>query len=108
VVNFRLAGDGTLSFDNAAVMAKTSTPPTGYAITWSRFDNATNVHETAGPETTVPSTTARAPQGLETGQFISVSVRTLHPDRSVWAQPVRAYFRREAGGWRTVGLERMP
>ena len=108
LVNFRLAGDGTLTFDNAALTAKTSTPPTGYAITWSRFDNATDAHEAVGTETTVPSTTARAPQGLETSQYVAVSVKTLHPDRAAWAQPIRAYFRREAGGWRTAGLERMP
>jgi hypothetical protein len=108
LVNFRLEADGTLTFDDAAVMAKASTPPTGYAISWSRFDNATDAHEAVGTETTVPSTTARAPQGLETSQYVAVSVKTLHPDRPVWAQPIRAYFRREAGGWRTVGLERMP
>jgi hypothetical protein len=108
LVNFRLAGDGALTFDNAALAAKTSTPPTGYAITWSRFDNATDAHEAVGTETTVPSTTARAPQGLETSQYVAVSVKTLHPDRPVWAQPVRAYFRRDAGGWTTVGLERTP
>jgi hypothetical protein len=108
LVNFRLASDGTLTFDNAALLARTSTPPTGYAVSWSRFDNATDAHEAVGAETTVPAATARVPQGLETSQFISVSVKTLHPDRTVWAQPVRAYFRREAGTWRTVGLERMP
>ena len=108
VVDFRLAGDGTLTFDNAALLAKTSTAPTGYAISWSRFDNATDTHQAVGGETTVPAPTAGAPQGLETSQYVAVSVKTLHPDRAVWAQPVRAYFRREAGGWRTVGLERMP
>jgi hypothetical protein len=106
VVNFRLAGDGTLTFDNAAVDAKASTPPTGYALTWSRFDNATDTHQAVGAEITVPSPTARAPEGLENSQYVSVSVKTLHYERPVWAQPVRVYFRREAGGWRTVGLER--
>jgi hypothetical protein len=106
VVNFRLAGDGTLTFDNAAVDAKASTPPTGYALTWSRFDNATDTHQAVGAEITVPSPTARAPEGLENSQYVSVSVKTLHSERPVWAQPVRVYFRREAGGWRTVGLER--
>jgi hypothetical protein len=108
LVNFRLAGDGTLTFDNAALEAKTSTPPTGYAITWSRFDNATDAHQAVGAETTVSSPSARAPQGLETSQYVAVSVKTLHPDRAAWAQPVRVYFRREGGAWRTVGLERLP
>ncbi len=108
LVNFRLAGDGTLTFDNAAVDAKASTPPSGYAITWSRFDNATDTHQPVGAEFTVSSPTARAPAGLEGSQFVAVSVKTQHPDRTAWAEPVRAYFRREGGGWRTVGLERKP
>ena len=82
LVNFRLAGDGTLTFDNAAVDAKASTPPTGYAITWSRFDNATDTHQPVGAEFTVSSPTARAPAGLEGSQFVAVSVKTQHPDRT--------------------------
>jgi hypothetical protein len=108
LVDFRLAGDGTLTFENAAVEAGVSSAPTGYSITWTRFDNATDSHTAIGGETTVSVTTARAPQGLETGQFAAVSVKTLHPDRPHWAEPVRAYFRREGGIWRTVGLERQP
>jgi hypothetical protein len=108
LVDFKLAGDGALTFENAAVAAGVSTAPTGYSISWTRFDNATDAHTAVGGETTVPSASSRAPQGLETGQFVAVSVRTLHPDRPHWAQPVRAYFRREAGNWTTVGLERLP
>jgi hypothetical protein len=108
LVDFKLAGDGTLTFENAAVAAGVSSAPTGYSITWTRFDNATDSHTAIGGETTVSVTTARTPQGLETSQFAAVSVKTLHPDRPHWAEPVRAYFRREGGMWRTVGLERQP
>ena len=108
LINFRLAQDGTLTFENAAVNAKASTAGSGYAITWSRFDNASDTHQPAGSEETVPSATARAPKGLENSQFVAVSVKSLHPDRPAWAEPMRAYFRREGTGWRTVGLERQP
>ena len=108
LVDFKLGGDGSLTFENAAVAANVSTAPTGYSISWTRFDNATDTHTPVGGETTIPSTSARAPQGLETSQFVAVSVKTLHPDRPRWADPVRAYFRREGGAWRTVGLERQP
>jgi hypothetical protein len=108
LVNFRLSGEGTLTFENAAVDAKVSTPPTGYAISWSRFDNATNTSQAVGPEFTVSSPVAEAPAGLEGSQFVAVSVRSQHPERKAWAEPIRAYFRREGGGWRTVGLERLP
>jgi hypothetical protein len=108
LVNFQLAADGTLTFDNAAVDAKVSTPPTSYAMTWSRFDNATDTHQPLGAESTVSSPVARAPAGLDGSQFVAVSVKTQHPEKPVWAEPVRAFFRREKGGWRTVGLERQP
>ena len=109
LVNFKLDADGTLTFDNAAVDAKASTPPDGYALNWSRFDNPTGTHAAVGAETTIPSPTSRAPRELEPSEYVAVSVKSLHPDHPVWAQPVRAYFRREAGGaWRTVGLERLP
>jgi hypothetical protein len=108
LVDFRLAGDGVLTFENAAVAAGVSTAPTGYSVSWTRFDNPTDTHTAVGGETTVSTTSARAPQGLETSEFVAVSVKTLHPDRPRWAEPVRAYFQRGTGGWRTVGLERLP
>ena len=106
LVNFRLAEDGTLTFENAAVEAKVSTPPSGYAISWSRFDNATDTHTLIRSEETVPSTSARAPQGLDTSEYVAVTVKGHHPDHATWTEPVRAYFRREGAAWNTVGLER--
>jgi hypothetical protein len=106
VVNFRLANDGMLTFDNAAVNAKASTPGTGYAVSWSRFDNAADTHQPAGSEATLPAPTTKMPAGLDNSQYVAVTVKSMHPDRPAWAQPVRAYFRREGGGWKTVGLER--
>jgi hypothetical protein len=106
VVNFRLANDGTLTFENAAVNARASTPGTGYTLSWSRFDNATDTHQPVGAEVTLQSPTVKLPQGLEDSQYVAVTVKSLHPEQAAWAQPVRAYFRREAGGWKTVGLER--
>ena len=95
-----------LTFDNAAVDAKASTPPSNYGISWSRFDNATGTHHALEAETTVPATTAHAPRGLAGSEYVAVTVKSLHPDRPTWAEPVRAYFRRDGTAWRTVGLER--
>jgi hypothetical protein len=37
---------------------------------------------------------------------VDISVEAqAHP---VWKEPVRTWFRREGGGWKLVGLERMP
>jgi hypothetical protein len=35
-----------------------------------------------------------------------VTVKASHPEHPEWNQPVRAYFRKQAGGWQTVGIDR--
>ena len=105
----KLGSDGMLTFDNAAVSAGVATPPASYLLTWSRFDNAlaSNVGESV--EMTVTAARAQAPGGLLQGsEFVSVTIRSIHPSQPGWAAPVRAYFRRSPGGWQTVGLERNP
>jgi hypothetical protein len=108
LVNFTLSAEGTLTFENAAVAARAATPGRGYTLRWSRFDNATGGHEPAGLQTTVADPVGRLPDGLATAEFVAVTVRSLHPELAAWNEPVHAYFRREGGGWRTVGLERNP
>ena len=41
------------------------------------------------------------------GQCRAEESRAVQPANSSWGAPVSAYFRR-AGGWKLVGLERMP
>jgi hypothetical protein len=109
LVDFRLAGDGTLTFVNAAVSAQAATPADRYTLTWSRFDNAADAHEVVGPEQSVTALQASAPAGLLGGsEYISVLVRGLHAEHAAWAQPLRVYFRRGPAGWTTVGMERLP
>ena len=48
VVGPRLAADGTLTFENAAVAAGAATPGTGYTVSWSRFDNGSRKAEVVG------------------------------------------------------------
>ena len=107
LVDFRLASDGTLTFENAAIRAKASTPGRGYTLGWSRFDNATDTHQLVGGEQTVTEPVGKAPAGLGDTGYVSVMVRSQHPDHPAWSQPVRAYFRREGSGWKTVGIERL-
>jgi hypothetical protein len=33
-------------------------------------------------------------------------IQARHPRFASWAWPIQVYFRRTAGGWRTVGLDR--
>jgi hypothetical protein len=106
LVNFQLTEDGTLTFVNAAVTAKAASPASAYTVSWSRFDNATGVHEAVGTEVTVSTTTAQAPAGLQNSEYVAVTVRSAHPEHGAWSQPIRAYFRRAGVRWQPVGLER--
>jgi hypothetical protein len=77
---------------------------------WARFDNNTGL--TTGDLGTFTSTgvgRSQAPAALpsEPGAYIKVAIRAVQPANPSWGAPVSAYFRR-AGGWKLVGLERMP
>ena len=73
------------------------------------FDNATGASKPLG-QTTGAQGRIQAPTGLPTtaGTYIRVDLSADHPDHSKWKEPVRAYFLRQAAGWKLVGLERLP
>ena len=102
----RLGTDGTLTFENAAVAARVAPPGSSYVLSWSRFDNATGA--AANPvETKSNETRASAPAGILPGAaFVSVSVRTVHPQYPHWDSPVTFTFRRSDAGWQAVGIDR--
>jgi hypothetical protein len=107
VANARLAADGTLTFENAAVAAGVATAPGEYVLTWSRFDNVSNGTVGRTEQLSVRETRATAPASiLQDSAFVTVSVATRHPDYPDWNRPVHLYFRRVANGWQPVGLER--
>jgi hypothetical protein len=51
-----------------------------------------------------------APAGLAgiSSDFIRILLGASGGPNPSWEHPVQAYFRREAGGWRLVGFERLP
>jgi hypothetical protein len=108
IVDPRLDG-GMLAFDNAAVSAGFAEAPARYVAVWSRFDNATGdtqrITETESATTSMP-----APANLPAaaGSFIEVDISAQSAAHPAWREPVRVYFRRTAGGWTLVGLERLP
>ena len=107
VVEPKLSADGRLTFENAAVSARAASAPSGYVLSWSRFDNATAGRVGDNIETRVTEPEAEAPrQLLEGSDYVSVAVQTLHPDYPNWRLPVTFTFRRAWGGWHAVGLER--
>jgi hypothetical protein len=56
---------------------------------------------------TVTETTATAPAALLEREYVQVEVSAVHDRFRAWQQPVRVTFRRDGGGWKTIGLERM-
>jgi len=108
VVSPRLR-DRELTFANAAVDADVAKAPRQYRAAWFEFDNATDGLRAVG-ESTSAVTTLVAPAGLPTepGSFVAVQITADGSDYESWRRPVTAYFRRQADGWKLVGLERLP
>jgi hypothetical protein len=103
----QLSADGVLTFRNEAAAARVSTPASRYTLTWSRFDNAAGTTIGESVETTVPDTKATAPPAVLNGApFVSVAVKTTHPEYPGWAAPVTFTFRRVPDGWQSVGVDR--
>ena len=99
-----------LTFDNAAVSAGVAPAPAGgYDIQWARFDNNTGQTTADLGTSAAAATRSQAPMPLpsEPGSYIKVEIRAVQPANPSWGAPVAAYFRRD-GGWKLVGLERMP
>jgi hypothetical protein len=109
IVEPRLTADGALSFQNAAVDARFAEAPPTYLGAWSLFDNATGsakpIAETRSATTSMqgPSTLPRAE-----GAYIEIDLSAQSDAHPSWREPIRAYFRRTAGGWTLVGLTRLP
>jgi hypothetical protein len=107
VVDLVLGSDGALRFANAAVDAGAATPPTSYTLQWFAFDNATDVRTDAGAPVETTATAGQAPAGLlARADFVGVRITAVHPDQPRWASPATFTFRRAAGGWDLVGVER--
>jgi hypothetical protein len=98
-----------LTVENAAVAAGVASAPAAYHAAWFRFDNATG-QTTPISETQSSTTTIEAPNGLPTaaGSFVAVDISADSQPFPTWKRPIRTYFRRDGGGWKLVGLERLP
>ena len=108
LVGFSLSADGHLSFDNAAVRAGVATPPHGgYDLTWAFVDNRTAAVEIIGTTRGISGEPSPAPASVREppeGSLVRVRVTAVEPPVA-W-QPIDAYFRQAAGGWKLVGLDR--
>jgi hypothetical protein len=108
-VTFALDADGTLTFENAAVQARAAgEPPDGYVVDWARFDNGADTATSLGAPVTTATGRAKAPAPLpaEAGAFVKIRIAERRTTPAV--PPVEVYFRRGAGGWTLVGVDRQP
>lgn len=109
LVDFSLDGSGTLTFVNEAARSRVvPNAATGYRATWARFDNATGTATPFGESSSSSEARLQAPAGLTAapGSFVQVDLACTSPTHPAWQQPVRLHFRREAGGWTLVGVQR--
>jgi hypothetical protein len=110
VVRFALEGD-TLTFENAAVSHGVAAQPSGgYRASWSRVDNATGQVTAIGASSESSETRITVPADVlkQAGEFLQAAVSAIDATHPSWARPVTVTFRRQAGGWKLVGLERLP
>ena len=108
VVDFALDASGTMTFRNEAVDRGFAEPAAAYRIQWARFDNASGETSAVGGEVSVTAPGASLPQELTDAPYVRAIVTSHHPQRPDWAHPVHVHFRKEAGAWSLVGLERFP
>ena len=106
LTDFALSPAGILTFENASERARAATPGGSYVLSWSRFNNDTDTHQSVGIESAVRDRRAQMPAELANAQYVAVTIRSIHPDHPAWNAPVRAYFRKEGAGWKTVGIDR--
>ena len=97
---------GGLTFRNAAVDAGVAATPEAYDVEWYSFDNSTGALSRQGQAMRVPSGgRAALPAALAGHAFVMAAI-AAKSDEPGWRTPARVYFRRDAGGWTLVGLQR--
>jgi hypothetical protein len=105
LVDPAIDGQGRLTFRNAAVEAAVADRVPGYRALWYTFDNAS---DRATLVATTEETQSPLPMPpMPDAEFIKVDLSAVGGPEA-WTRPISVYFRRVAGGWTLVGLERLP
>jgi hypothetical protein len=109
IVSPAIDSGGRLTFSNVAVDAGVAPAPESYRAVWFAFDNITRESRRLG-ETIGQSSPLATPAGLpaDAGAYLRVELSAASVAHPVWATPAQLYFRRDAGSWTLVGLERLP
>jgi hypothetical protein len=109
--DFALGADGALTFRNAAVETGVGQSAAGgYRAQWLQFDNTTGEARSLGAVSTGRDTRLMPPAALPSanGTFVKLQVSAVEPAPAEWLRPVDVYFTKTGGGWRLIGLERLP
>lgn len=105
LVDVAIDAQGRLTFRNLAVDAAVADRAPGYRALWYTFDNAA---DTATLVATTEETQSPLPMPpMPASEFIKVDISAVGGPEA-WARPISVYFRRNAGSWTLVGLERLP
>ena len=98
-----------LTFHNAAVEAGLAKAPSGYRVSWARFDNVTRELQPLSDDT-VTTTRSAGPADAagSTGAILRVAIAAVGDVPPAWTKAVHAYFRDTGAGWTLVGFERIP
>jgi hypothetical protein len=106
-VNPTLNANGMLASENAAESAGVAGAGSRYELVWSAFDNAADADVGPTEKIEANAPTSQAPAGiLSNSTFVSLTIRTTHPDFPAWRHPTKVHFRRSPDGWDTVGIDR--
>jgi hypothetical protein len=109
IVNVSLSGEGVLSFENAGVTAGVVAAPRGYLVAAAVFDNATGTTAPLGDGVKTAEGRVRLPFDLPktVGVIVRIEIQPEDLDPAP-RPPIEAFFRLGQGGWRLIGLQRMP
>jgi hypothetical protein len=108
LVDFALAGDGTLTFRNIAADTGRASQAEFYDVQWARFDNHSGAATPQGARQQLTALSTKAPAALLDQPFVEARVSARSSAHPAWAEPVLVRFRRGDASWVLVGVRRGP
>jgi hypothetical protein len=105
LTRFALSGDGRLTMADAAAEARAGTAAESYEGQWFEYDNATDRSTSLG--SSKGATSLDAPKALPSseGSIVKITIREIRAGSDA-APDVDVYFRRRAGQWQLIGVDR--
>jgi hypothetical protein len=105
ITDVRIEGD-QLRFRNAAEQVDVAVPGATYELSWFTYDNTRDARSYTDIVLAQDAESAVPKSSVGDAQYVGVEIRTVHPSYRHWQTPVTGYFRRTAGGWATIAIDR--